>query len=192
MRRPAWQLVAGRITRLFAVQYYDLYYAQRELSPPSEPIAPSISTEVRLATTEDLDGIVRRTGEETRKAFEHNIDMGSRCFVALHKGTVTGYLWVNQQIVELVGMYIAKLPAGYSFSHSAFVFPEYRSKNIYPYLRHAVCTEMYESGCLAISCLIDKANTRTINVLKNEGHNFHHAGVLKLPWNKPILFSRAL
>jgi len=145
-----------------------------------------------LATIEDLDGIARRTGGETRKAFDHNIGMGSRCFVAFHKGTVTGYLWVNRQIVELVGMHVAKLPTGHSFSHSAFVFPEYRSKKIYQYLRYVVCTEMYESGCLAIACLVDKANTRSIDVLKKEGHDFRHAGVLKLPGNKFILLCRAL
>jgi UDP-N-acetylmuramoyl-tripeptide--D-alanyl-D-alanine ligase len=192
MTRPTWQLLAGRISRLFAIQYYDLYFAQRKLFSPSKPVIPSISTEVRLATTEDLDGIALRAGAETRKAFEHNIGMGSRCFVALHQGTVTGYLWVNRKIVKLLGMYVAKLPAKHSFSHGAFVFPEYRSKKIYQYLRHVVCTEMYESGCIAISCLVDKANTPSINVLKNEGHNFRHAGVLKLPGNKPILLGRAL
>jgi hypothetical protein len=190
--RPSWQVVAGRISKFFGIQFYDLYYGEKVLLPPLEPVVPSLPTEVRLATPEDLNKIINRIGGETKREFDHNIAIDSTCHAAFHRGTITGYLWVNRQVIDLKGMYVAKLPARHSFSHHAFVFPEYRSKKIYQYLRHAVCSEMYNSGCLSIACFVDKANTQPIKVLKHEGIEFHNAAVLKLPGIKPVLFCRAL
>jgi len=190
--RPAYQSVAGRIARVFGVQFYDLCYGQRDLSPPSESVVPTISIEVRRATTEELDRIVRRIGGGARGGFDHNIAINSTCYIAIHEGTVTGFLWVNRQVADLVGMHVAKLPAGHSFSHNAFIFPEYRGNKIYQYLRQAVCNELYESGCVSIACFVDKANTQPINVLKREGMEFHNAPVLKIPFINPIHFCRVL
>ena len=191
-KRPAWQVVASRIARFFGVRFYDLYYGERKLLPLLEPVIPSPPTEVREATDEDLNAIIRRIGGKAQKEFDHNIAIDSTCYVALHEDTIMGYIWVNQQIIDLVGMYLTKLPARHSFSHNAFIFPEYRRKKIYQYLRHTVCSEMYESGCLSIACLVDKANTWTIEALKHEGIKFHNAAVLKLPGLKPILLCRAI
>ena len=190
--RPAYQVIAGRIARFFGIHFFDLYYGEKLLTSPIDPVVPSLPTRVRLATAEDLNRIICRIGGEIQREFDHNSAISSTCYVALHEDTVSGYIWVNRQLIDLVGMYVAKLPARHSFSHNAFIFPEYRCKKIYQYLRHAVCSEMYKSGCLSIACLVDKANTRSIEVLKNEGIEFHNAAVLKLPGIKPVHFCRAL
>jgi len=190
--RPAWHVLAGRVARFFGIHFYDLYYCERALSSSVEPVVPSVPTRVRLATTEDLNRIICRIGGETCRKFDHNAAIDSICYVALHEDTVTGYIWVNRQIIDLVGMYVVKLPARHSFCHNAFVFPEYRRKKIYQYLRHAVCSEMYASGCVSIACFVDKANTQPIKVLKRQGMKFHNAPVLKLPFVNPIHFCRVL
>jgi len=190
--RPAWHMVAGRIARFLGIHFYDLYYGEKDLLKPPEPVIPSLPTEVRLATVEDLDSIIYRIGEETRREFDHNTVIGSVCYVAFHEDTVSGYIWVNRQIIDLVGMYVAKLPARHAFTHNAFVFPEYRGKRIYQYLRQTVCREMQKSDCLSIACLVDKANARPIRALKCEGIRFYNSPVLKLPFIKPIHFCRAL
>ncbi len=190
--RPAWHVLAGRVARFFGIHFYDLYYCERALSSSVEPVVPSLPTRVRLATTEDLNRIICRIGGEIRRKFDHNAAIDSVCYVACHEDTITGYIWVNRQIIDLVGIYVAKLPARHSFSHDAFVFPEYRCKNIYQYLRHVVCSEMYESGCVSIACFVDKANIQPIKILKRQGMEFHNAPVLKLPFINPIHFCRVL
>ena len=192
MKRSVWQVVAGRIARVFGIRFYDMYYGHRNLFPPVAPVSPSVPYEVRLANSTDLDKIVSLIGGKTRKDFNHNIAIRSSCYIAIHDVSVAGYLWVNQRIVDLAGMYLAKLPPRHAFSHNAFVFPEYRGKKIYQQLRAAVCSEMYKSGCVSVACLVDKANIRSIHVLRQEGIEFHGAGILKLPGIKPILFCRAL
>lgn len=190
--RPAWHKLAGRVASVFGIHFFDLYYCERALSTQPEPVASSIPIEVRLATNEELDSISHRIGGEGREKIEHNIAIDSTCYVAVHEGAVTGYIWVNREFVDLVGMRVTKLRAGCCFSHSAYVLPEYRGNRIYQYLRHVVCSEMYASGCDAIACFVDKANARPIGVLKQEGVKFHNAPVLKLPLLRPIHFCRKL
>ena len=190
--RPVWQVVAGSTARFFGIRFFDMYFGQRDLSQPTEPVASPLPVEIRLATGDDLDRISRRSDGTTRIAFDHNLAIGSICHIAVHEGSVTGYLWVNQNVVEMAGMHLAQLSARQAFTHSAFVFPAYRGNMIYQRLRQAVCSELYESGCLSVVCLVDKANIRTIEVLKREGVVFHKSGVLKIPGIKPIVFCRML
>jgi len=190
-KRPAWQSFAGRFGRLFGIQFYDLYYCEKPLSQPFEPVIPSLPIQVRLATNKDLSRIINRLGEDTRKVFDYNTSIDSSCYVAVHGDMITGYIWANRQFIDMVGMQVAKLPAGHSFSHNAYVFPEYRHKQIYRYLRQVICSEMYKSGFLSIACFVDKANTGPLKVFEREGMKFHNAPVLKLPLIRPIHFCRA-
>ena len=189
--RSAWQVVAGRIARFFGIHIYDLYYGEKGLLSPLEPVVPSPPTEVRLATPEDLNRIICSIGGTTRRKFDHNIAVYS-CHAAFHEGTITGYLWVNRQVIDMKGMYVAKLPPKSSLVRNVFVLPEHRRKRIFRYLFRAVCNEMHKAGFLSITCLIDKANSQSVEAFKNEGFEFHNAAVLKLPRIKPILFCRAL
>lgn len=190
--RPVWQMVAGRLARLLGIRFYDMYLARRDLSPSAESPARPRACEVRSATGQDLETIVRLLGGDIRDDFDHYLSIGSRCYIADHEGKIAGYLWVNHHCVELKRMYLAKLPAGYSFTHGAFVFPEFRGLKIYRHLRDAVCGELHESGFVSVACLIDKTNHRSIRVLGQEGMEFHNAGILKLPVFRPILFCSAL
>ena len=192
MNRPAWKVVAGRTARLFGIRFFDLYYGQRDLSAKAEPVVPSLAVEIRLAAKGDLQRIPRPVGIERQMEFDRNRAFGSSCYIAVHEGKVAGYLWVNKKIINMEGMDLANLPAKHAFTHNAYVFREYRNRKIYQFLRRAICHEMYQSGCRVISCLVDKANTRSIEILRQEGIEFQNAGVLKLPGFKPILFCRVI
>jgi len=185
-------MVAGRLARLLGIRFYDMYLARRDLSPSAETSARPGPCEVRLATEEDLTTIVSLFGGEIREHLGHYRSIGSTCYVAGREGRIAGYLWVNHRIVELKGMYLAKLPAGHAFTHAAFVSPEFRGRGIYQHLRISVCNELYKSGFSVVACLIDKANHGSIKVLEQENMTFYAAAILKFPVIRPILFCRAL
>lgn len=190
--RPAFHVVAGQVARFFGIHFYDLYYGQKNLLSCSEPVVPLLQTQVRMATPEDLSTIICRIGGEVQKDFDHNITINSACYVAVHDGVIAGYLWVNRQIIDLIGMYLAGLPPKNSFMHNVFVFPEHRRKRIFQFLFCAVCHELQKAGFLSIACLVDKANKSSVEALKCVGLELHNAIVLKLPGVKPVLFCRAL
>jgi ribosomal protein S18 acetylase RimI-like enzyme len=158
----------------------------------SEPVIPLCQAQVRIATPEDLNSIISRIGGETQKAFNHNAAIGSTCYVAVHEGVIAGYLWVNRQIIDLIGMHLAGLPPRNSFMHNVFVFPEHRRKRIFQFLFCAVCHEMQKAEFLSIACLVDKANKPSVEAFKGVGIQLHNAIVIKLPWAKPVLLCRAL
>jgi len=62
---------------------------------------------------------------------------------------------------------------------------------IFRYLFRAVCNEMHNAGFLSITCLIDKANSQSVEAFRLEGFEFHNAAVLELPRIKPVLLCRA-
>jgi hypothetical protein len=192
MSRPVWQTIAGRLARIFGIRFYDMYLAHRNLSPSAEPSARPRPCEVRLATDQDLETIASLLGGETRDDFDRYKSIGSRCYVADQDSKIAGCLWVNHHVVELKGMRLAKVPAGHTFTHGAFVLPEFRGQRMYRYLRDAVCGELYKSGFGSVACLVDKANHLSIRVLQQEGMEFYSANILKLPVIGPILFCRAL
>jgi GNAT superfamily N-acetyltransferase len=191
-KRPMFQVVAGQIARFFGIHFYDLYYGQKDLLSCSQPVVPLPKTHVRMATPEDLNRIICRIGGEIQKEFDHNIAIDSTCYVAVHESIIAGYLWVNRQIIDLTGMYLAGLPPRKSFVHNVFVFPEHRRKGIFQFLFYAACLELQKAGFFSIACLVDKANTLSVKAFKCTGIRFHNAIVLKLPGVKPVLICRAL
>jgi len=192
MNRPVWQMVAGRLARIFGIRFYDMYLARRDLSPSAKPSLQPGPCEVRLATDRDLETIASLLGGEIRDHFDQYISIASSCYVADQGGKIAGCLWVNHHVVELQGMRLAKVPARHAFTHGALVLPEFRGQGIYRYLRDAVCGELHRSGFVSVACLVDKANHRSIRVLRQEGMEFYSANILKLPAVGPILFCRVL
>ncbi len=190
-KRPAFQVVIGQIARFFGIHVYELYYCQKDLLSPFEPVIPLLQAQVRIATSADLNSITCRGDGEIQKAFDHNVAIGSACYVAVHEGTIAGYIWLNRRVVDLTGMYLAPLPSKNSFLHNAFIFPEHRRKRIFQFLFHAVAHEMQKAEFLSIACFVDKANRPSVEALKCTGVRFHNAVVLKLPGVKPVLFCRA-
>ena len=190
--RPAWHRPAGRIARIFGIYYYDLYYGEKNLVSLLETEIPNSHTMVRQATPQDLDTIFHRSGAAKRAQLEHNLDIGSTCYAAIHQNTIAGYLWVNHQVLDLVGMHLAELAPKISLMHSVFVFPENRRKRIFQFLFRSVCKELFGAGILSITCFVDKANSWPIEAFNREGFRFHNASVLKLPLIKPVVFCRAL
>ncbi len=189
--RPIYQVVAGRIARCFGIHFYDLYYGEKDLKSLSEPVAPLLQTHVRMATPKDLNEIICRTGGEIQKQFDHNLAINSTCYVAVYHDMVTGYLWVNRQIIDLIGMYVAELAHRNSYVHSVFVFSEHRRKRIFQFLFDATCHELQKAGYLSITCLVDKANRPSVKAFKHAGIKFHNAAILKLPGIKPVFYCRA-
>lgn len=190
--KPAVQVVAGRIARFFGIRFYDLYYGEKNLLSPPKSAVPSLPSEVRLATPGDLDRIICQVAGDTCTVFDHNNAIDSRCYVAFHEGAIAGYLWVNENVIDLLGMHIADLPPKSSFVHSLMVFPEHRRKGMFQYLFGAACKEMYTAGFHRVTCLVDKANRPAVEAFKHEGMEFHNAPVLKIAGIKPVCFCRAL
>jgi len=190
--RPAFQVAAGRLARFFGIHFYDLYFGKKELLSPPEPVVPLLQIQVRIATAEDLDRIIYRIGGGIQKEFDHNISISSTCYVAVHEGNISGYLWLNQHIINLVGMQVTRLPPLSSFMHGVFVFPEHRRKKIFQLLFLRACQDMQRTGFVSITCLVDRANKQSVEAFKHMGIGFQNAPILKLPGIKPLVLNKVL
>jgi GNAT superfamily N-acetyltransferase len=190
--RPGLQAAAGRIARSFGIRFYDLYFGEGELRALPEPVDPSLAVTVCEATPEDLNRMICRTGGAIRAQVEHNLAIRSTCYVAEHEDTVVGYLWVNRETIDLVGMHVAALTQGSSFVHTVFVFPKQRRKGIFQFLFLTACQGLKEAGCASVACLVDKANRQSLEAFRQAGIRFRSAAVLKLPGIRPLFFCRAI
>ena len=187
-RRPAWQTMAGRLSRMFGAGYYDLFYGKKSLLSLTAPVHAGLALEIRMAEPGDLEEITRRQEGYSSALFDQYTTLGSDCYVAHHGGELQGFLWINRQSMQFLGMKLPQLPLGHCFVHSVFVFPAARRKGVFQFLFRTVCDELSKDGYQSICCLIDRMNFVSIQAFGNEGTRFRLAPILKLPGIRPILF----
>ena len=191
-KRPAWQTMAGRIARMFGSQYYDLFHGEKNLLSSNPPVDKAFPLQARMAEPADLEKITRAKKGDFLAPFDRYVAMGSTCYVACHDDEIVGFLWINRQSMEFLGMQLARLPPGHCFVHSVLVFPDARRKGVFQFLFRTVCDELCEDGYQSICCLVDRANIASIQAFSSEGTRFRLAPLLRLPGIRPIHFYRAL
>jgi ribosomal protein S18 acetylase RimI-like enzyme len=186
MKSPPIKRMLSRMAGFFGVYYFDLYYGEKDLRAGVEAVAAPIDLEVRRATEEDLRYIIGRLGPETEKNFEQAKSVGSVCYVAVHDSKIAGYSWVNRQIVDLVGMCVARLPEEGSYNYNSLVFEEFRGKKVFQSLMAAVYREMKKSGCTFTANLVAKENKASVAARRRFGVKFQGVRFIKLPFADPI------
>ena len=176
----------------FGVYYFDMYYGEKDLRVGVEEVASPIDLEVRRATGEDLEHIIGRLGPEIRKNFEHSKSIGSVCYVAVVDSKIAGYSWANREVVDLLGMCVARLPAEGSYNYNSLVFEEFRGKKVFQSLMGAVYREMREVGCKFTANLVAKGNAASVTARKRFGVKFQGVRFIKLPFLDPIPIGKRL
>ena len=177
---------------LFGVYYYDLYYGEKDLRAGVEAVASPIDLKVRRAGEEDLEYIIGRLGPDTRKNFDHAKSIGSFCFVAVHDSKIAGYSWANREVVDLLGMCVARLPREGSYNYNSLVFKEFRGKKVFQSLMGAVYREMREAGCTFTANLVAKLNAPSVAARKRFGVKFQGVRFVKFPLLDPIPIGRRI
>lgn len=190
MKQPPIKRILSRMAGFFGVYYFDLYYGEKDLRTGVEAVASPIDLEVRRASEEDLDYIIGRLGPEIGKNFGHAQSIGSVCYVAAHNSKIAGYSWANRQVVDLVGMCVARLPAEGSYNYNSLVFEEFRGKKVFQSLIGAVYREMREAGCTFTANLVAKQNAASVAARKRYGVKFQGVRFIKLPFVDPIPIGR--
>lgn len=188
--KPLLQRVASRLAGFFGIRFYDLYYVEKSLLTEIETVDSPIELIVREATAQELEAIIEKLGPKTRKNFRNAGAIGSTCFIALHKGNIAGYTWINRRHIDLVGQIAAKLPAEGSYSYNSYVFPEYRGKRVFQSMIRLVYLKMQQENRKFTANLVDKDNLPSIAARERFGATFQNARFLKLPGFRPLTIGK--
>ena len=188
--KSALQRTASRLAGLFGIRFYNLYYCEKDLLSEIQDVDLPIELEINLATEEDLEAIIKRRGPKIQKEFDQAIKFGGFCYVALSDGNIAGHSWVNPDLIDLLGMKVAKLPDGGSYNYMSYVFPEYRGKKVFQNMIRAVYTRMKKERCAFTANLVDKSNAASISARRRFGVTFQNAQFLKIPGFRPIIVGK--
>jgi len=192
MKPSSIKHVLGRMAGFFGVHYFDLYYGEKDLRSGVEAVVSPIDLEIRRADEEDLEYVIGRMGPEIAKNFDHAKSIGSVCYVAVHDSKIAGYSWVNREVVDLVGMCVARLPQEGSYNYNSLVFEEFRGKKVFQNLMGAVYREMREEGCTFTANLVAKLNTPSVAARERFGVKFQGVRFVKFPLLDPISIGRRI
>jgi len=190
MKKPALKRILSRTAGLFGVRYFDLFYGEKDLRAGVETVSSPIDLDVRRADEKDLDCIIGRLGPGTRKNFDFAKSIGSVPYVAVHDEKIAGYSWANREVVDLVGMCVARLPKEGSYNYNSLVFEEFRGKKVFQSLMGAVYREMKEAGCAFTANLVAKENQASVAARRRFGVKFQGVRFIKLPFADPIPIGR--
>jgi hypothetical protein len=186
MNRVPIKRILSRTAGFFGVRYFDLYYGEKDLRGEVEEVASPIDLKVRRADERDLEHIIGRLGPGTKKNFDFARSIGSVPYVAVHDETIAGYSWCNREMVDLVGMCVARLPPEGSYNYNSLVFEEFRGKKVFQSLMGAVYREMKEAGCTFTANLVAKENKASVAARRRFGVKFQGVRFIKLPFADPI------
>lgn len=178
--------ILSRTAGFFGVRYFDLYYGEKDLRGEIEAVASPIDLEVRRATDADLEYIIGRLGPGTKRNFDFAKTIGSVPWVAVHDNKIAGYSWSNREMVDLVGMCVARLPEEGSYNYNSLVFEEFRGKKVFQSLMGAVYREMKAAGCTFTANLVAKGNKASVAARRRFGVEFQGVRFVKLPFADPI------
>jgi GNAT superfamily N-acetyltransferase len=89
------------------------------------------SAGVRLATPEDLDGLVQL--QDKKAAFVERFANGDWCVVADVDGEIVGYEWFCENPVhhESAWGYPIDIPGGFVYAYDAYIDPAYRNTGVW-------------------------------------------------------------
>jgi len=190
MKESGLKRFLSRTAGFFGVRYFDLYYGEKDLRPEVEVVASPIDLDVRRADEKDLEYIIGRLGPETEKNFDFARSIGSVPYVAVHDKKIAGYSWANREVVDLVGMCVARLPEEGSYNYNSLVFEEFRGKKVFQSLMGAVYREMRAAGCSFTANLVAKGNKASVAARKRFGVKFQGVRFIKLPFADPVPIGR--
>jgi ribosomal protein S18 acetylase RimI-like enzyme len=186
MRASDLKRILSRTAGIFGVRYFDLYYGEKDLRAGVETVSSPIDLDVRRAGEKDLDYIIGRLGPEAKRNFDFAKSIGSVPYVAVHDEKIAGYSWCNREMVDLVGMCVARLPREGSYNYNSLVFEEFRGKKVFQSLMGAVYRDMREAGGTFTANLVAKENKASVAARRRFGVRFQGVRFIKLPFADPI------
>ncbi len=156
--------IVKQFLRNIGFAFYSLYYYEKDLDSFNEKdyISADISQEIKEASEEDIENIILMSDTETKKRIILYKKQGSMCFIALYRGKIVGYTWINKRNINIYDKILCPVKENSVFVFGSFVFPEYRGKHIFQELISFSCTEMKERGYKYISNFVSTDNIPSI------------------------------
>jgi ribosomal protein S18 acetylase RimI-like enzyme len=188
-KTPLRRLLSALAGRL-GVHYYSLYYGEKDLTEPTPEVEPGVDIRIAETAAEDIDELERMRGGDARDLLRESIKIGSRCFVARCGDEPAGYSWVNDDVIDLLGMTLARLPEHVAFTYNSYVFPKFRGKKVFQCLTRAVYDDARRKGRRFVGNLVDRANAPSVAARRRLGAGFQDVRILKLPWLPPLILGR--
>ncbi len=153
--RALLQRLPGEPLRLESFRRYQRYGA-----PPSD--GRTAATVVRVATPDDLDGLVACC--DKRSTFIKRFNGNDTCLVASNEGQIVGYEWFStkpEQIEERYG-YVIPIPSDAMYAYDAFVAESARERGIWTRIMAATGPLLKTSARQKLIAHIDIGNLESI------------------------------
>jgi hypothetical protein len=145
------------------IYVFNVYYCEKDLQEPFEPVNATIPIEIRRATEEEKDKIYKRADRAEKKRIARYREQGDTCLVALDNKNLAGYTWYNTKIIKLERAAVKKLPPGGAFMCGSVVYPEYRGKKLFQNIISGVIERLKEEKLGFLSNMVDLNNAAAIN-----------------------------
>lgn len=116
------------------------------------------NADVRFATADDLDAIVRL--QDKRALFRRRFEEGDLCAIAVVDGQVVGYEWFSDHPVhhETGWNYRINIPAGYVYAYDAYIDPAYRNTGVWLRFKAFLAEWMMACGKRGVLTFVDYGN----------------------------------
>jgi len=124
---------------------------------------------VRLATTDDVDGLARL--QDRRSAFISRFAHGDFCVVAMIGSLIVGYEWFSEaaEHIEAVWGLTIAIPRNFVYAYDAYIDPAYRNSGIWLRFKGFVGHWMslhHKSGVLTF---VDEGNWASLHTHRRFG-----------------------
>lgn len=156
----SWPVWFREILRRWGIDVREFVLLRRDLSDPFVEPAVGIDLRVHEASPDEVDHMVSSSLESERPGLLWARQQGQRCFVAVHRGQIAGYTWIDRDNVELWRnkLVLKRLATDEVYSYLSLVYPQFRGQRIFQKLKLKVYQKMREEGYQIAYSLIYKKN----------------------------------
>jgi hypothetical protein len=113
------------------------YWVQEEVTSTE---APKLRTEQSFTFSVlkkiDLSNVIAEADSITEKKINQSFANGQECVGLIHKGEIAAYMFIELNDFEIKNRKF-KIKANEAYLLNMFTLPDFRGKNLAPYLRHA-------------------------------------------------------
>lgn len=181
------RLALSRFINRLGFRWYDMYYLERSLHRPLPVFEASVPLEISLANDSDRQEILagRDPIQHKRLLLRFQTEQ-ILCYVARSQGQLVGYSMLRSGLMDITGldaieMPICPMPDDTGLTHDAYVWPEFRGKQIFHALLAHVHRDRRAAGYTRVCNLIDPANVRSLKVHLDMGARMQRVKFFKLP-----------
>jgi len=179
--------LAGSVLERFGVWIWRLYYYETDLHDHSSPTLPGIDVQIRRVPPDELSERRDELGDFGRRSRGYALARGDRCYFAECSGRLAGYSWVNFHGVSVGPYLLSPLDEQGVYSHSGFVFPEFRGKRLFQHMLAHVYRELREEGYRFACNMVARDNAASIRTREKFRVVGKRILVVRLPRREPWL-----